>query len=169
MRWLARILAVCLAMLGLQSCYTNISDDPNYDTGYVTGHIYRLAQDVNCIVYHDRIFRRSSSVLLLPPEDLARFVAVGDGEAASLPRGTKIVVTNVMISSDIENGRQMHVEAKFASGPYKGVYVFLKHISILKELANGGIFSSLQTRDPAYLEEELPNRSPERTPGAGSP
>jgi hypothetical protein len=148
--------AAIFGALCMQGCLTNISDDPHYDTGYIDGHVYRLVQDLPGVVTHD-IFQNVRAIRMIRSEQVDKFV----GETIVLiSRGTEIVITSVYITKDIENGKEMNVQARIASGSYKGKYVVIKDISKLKILEGGGIFSSLQTRDPKYLEEKMkPNQS----------
>jgi hypothetical protein len=162
-------LGILVGLVFLQGCFTNISGDPHYDVGYQKGHVYRLVNDVPGILFRGSLIKDLRSVSLITDARLGQYPLSNNETVVTIPKGTDILVTSVLLSHDIENGTQMLLQARIYSGPYKGTYANIDRISKIKRLEGGGMFSSLKTWDRELLEDETAPKLPLQTPAIITP
>src|ERR1035437_1178770 len=161
MRLFLLILSAVVGLAFLQGCTTEITGDPHYATGFEKGRVYVTQKDLNGVVDRDPLFRSLINITLLKTPVLPPYKTANE-ELVILPKGTRILVTMLALTHDIENGTQLAFVTEFASGPHAGKPVVLNQVSKGAKLEGGGIYSWLLVRDPEFIAEETKlEQSPE--------
>ena len=153
MQYALRLVLAAIGLALLQSCSTEINGNSHYRTGFEKGRTYVVRQDLNGRVDTDTLLRYVRNITLLKTPVVPPYKTATE-ELVVIPKGTRVLVTTLELTHNIESGTQMEFRAEFASGSYFGKTVVLSEVSKAAKLESGGIFSWLMVRDPEFIGEE---------------